>query len=307
VLAVPYAVTANTASNLSGTLPVAQLSGTVLNSSLPASPSFSGTVTANSFSGNGVGMTNVPGTVQWQTVQATGVQAQPNMGYLLTNNAQVTVTLPASPSMGDVTRITCLGSNGWSAALNQGQAILANSRSIYWNGHAINRGWSSVTSSTNGSKLVAVDRGLFGGGGLIYTSIDGGTNWIARESNREWRSVASSADGSKLVAMSGGAYSGNGADGGQIYTSTDSGVTWTARDSNRHWMSVASSADGNKLVAVESGGLIYTSTDSGATWSPSTSPSSSYVGAQYSSIELQYVGNGLFVPISHEGPNPTVY
>ena len=174
--------------------------------------------------------------------------------------------------MGDVTRITCLGSNGWSAALNQGQAILANSRSIYWNGHAINRGWSSVTSSTNGSKLVAVDRGLFGGGGLIYTSIDGGTNWIARESNREWRSVR-----------------------------------WTARDSNRHWMSVASSADGNKLVAVESGGLIYTSTDSGATWSPSTSPSSSYVGAQYSSIELQYVGNGLFVPISHEGPNPTVY
>src|SRR2546421_8900397 len=46
--------------------------------------------------------------------------------------------------------------------------------------------------------------------------------------------------------------------------------------------------------------------DSGATWGPSTSPSSSYVGAQYSSIELQYVGNGLFVPISHEGLNPTV-
>ena len=120
--------------------------------------------------------------------------------------------------MGDVTRITCLGSNGWSAALNQGQAILANSRSIYWNGHAINRGWSSVTSSTNGSKLVAVDRGLFGGSGLIYTSIDGGTNWIARESNREWRSVASSADGNKLVAVE---------SGGLIYTSTDSGATWS--------------------------------------------------------------------------------
>jgi hypothetical protein len=55
----PYAFFANTASNLSGALPAAQLSGTLQNSSLPASPTFSGAVTANSFSGNGASVTGV--------------------------------------------------------------------------------------------------------------------------------------------------------------------------------------------------------------------------------------------------------
>jgi hypothetical protein len=55
----PYAIFAETASNLSGVLPAAQLSGTILNSSLPASPNFGGTVTAGSFSGDGAGVTNV--------------------------------------------------------------------------------------------------------------------------------------------------------------------------------------------------------------------------------------------------------
>ncbi|HAO80425.1 MAG TPA: hypothetical protein DCQ92_15945, partial [Verrucomicrobia subdivision 3 bacterium] len=56
----PYAVFANTASNLSGTLPTAQLSGTIANGNLPASPSFSGNVTATGgFAGNGANVTNV--------------------------------------------------------------------------------------------------------------------------------------------------------------------------------------------------------------------------------------------------------
>lgn len=55
----PYAVAANTASNLLGALPASQISGTIPNASLPASPSFSGTVTANNFSGNGANLTNV--------------------------------------------------------------------------------------------------------------------------------------------------------------------------------------------------------------------------------------------------------
>jgi hypothetical protein len=58
----PYAVAANAASNLLGTLPASQISGTVPNASLPASPSFSGTVTANNFSGNGANLTNVNAT-----------------------------------------------------------------------------------------------------------------------------------------------------------------------------------------------------------------------------------------------------
>jgi hypothetical protein len=52
----PYAIAA---SNLTGTLPATQLAGSILNASLPASPTFSGTVTAASLSGNGANVTNV--------------------------------------------------------------------------------------------------------------------------------------------------------------------------------------------------------------------------------------------------------
>lgn len=55
----PYAIMANNASNLLGTVPAAQLSGTLQNSSLPANPTFSGTVTANAFSGSGTGLTGL--------------------------------------------------------------------------------------------------------------------------------------------------------------------------------------------------------------------------------------------------------
>lgn len=55
----PYAVFANTASNLSGSLPAAQLNGPIANGNLPASATFAGTVTANYFSGSGAGVTNV--------------------------------------------------------------------------------------------------------------------------------------------------------------------------------------------------------------------------------------------------------
>jgi trimeric autotransporter adhesin len=55
----PYATFANSASNLLGALPAAQVSGTLNNGNLPVSPAFSGTVTATAFAGNGAGVTNV--------------------------------------------------------------------------------------------------------------------------------------------------------------------------------------------------------------------------------------------------------
>jgi hypothetical protein len=56
----PYSITAITASNLSGLLPAGQISGTILNSSLPANPNFSWTVSAGGgFLGNGASVTNV--------------------------------------------------------------------------------------------------------------------------------------------------------------------------------------------------------------------------------------------------------
>ena len=55
----PYAAFAGSASNLLGTLPAAQLSGTVASGALPPSPNFSGTVTAGIFSGSGTNLTSL--------------------------------------------------------------------------------------------------------------------------------------------------------------------------------------------------------------------------------------------------------
>ena len=135
--------------------------------------------------------------------------------------------------------------------------------------HNIGSGtFSDLASNSDGTKLVATVNG-----GQIYTSIDSGATWTARDVDRAWSSVASSSDGAKLVAT---------VNGGKIYTSIDSGASWTERsiisgDGDRAWSSVASSSDGTKLVATvnngdENGnGNIWASTDSGVSWSRSSS------------------------------------
>jgi hypothetical protein len=189
--------------------------------------------------------------------------------------------------------------------------------------------WSGVASSGNGSNLVAVING-----GQIYTSSSSGASgsWIARDSNRAWVSVASSTDGGRLVAA---------VNGGDLYVSTDFGTNWfvTGPGSPLNWTSVASSADGARLAAVINLGGIHVSTDSGANWQPrnglpllgwTTVASSAdgstlaaagsstqiYVaskatttlgtagrltGARLSAVELEYLGNGQFMPISYVG------
>lgn len=157
-----------------------------------------------------------------------------------------------------------------------------------WTARDSNRNWTSVASSSDGSKLVAVVSG-----GQIYTSTNSGINWTARESIRSWRAVTSSTDGSKLAAV---------VNGGQVYTSTDLGMNWTPHESSQLWYSVASSSDGSKLIAVVENGQIYTSTPPSATPGATTAGTAgSLTGGQGSAIELQYIGNNQFMPISHEG------
>src|SRR6185369_13851287 len=145
----------------------------------------------------------------------------------------------------------------------------------------------SVASSNDGTKLAAVDAG-----GQIYTSSDSGVTWSAHFFTRSWADVTSSADGTRLAAV---------VAGGQIYVSSDSGLSWTPRESNRLWFSIASSADGSKLVSVVTNGQIYTSNPLALTTSTTTGTAGFLTGGQSTAIELQYIGNGLFIPLSHEG------
>ncbi len=190
--------------------------------------------------------------------------------------------------------------------------------------------WTSVASSANGSNLVAVANG-----GQIYTSTNAGSSWQQRvSSSLAWNCVASSSDGSRLVAVLGngsiynstdygatwtlnptttasGSSVASSSDGnrvvaaygstsvsGNIYTSTDSGATWAPGNApSAKWLGVASSSDGSLLAAVAYNGNIYVSSQASTT----TGTAGYLNGAQHTAIELMYVGNNLFLPLSHEG------
>ena len=221
------------------------------------------------------------------------------------------------------------------AAINNGYLYTSTSSgaSGSWTARGSVQIWSAVASSADGTKLVAAVNG-----GQIYTSTNSGANWVASASsqNLNWTALASSADGNRLLATASGGQvylsvdagatwtatsqptigaawscAASSADGsrlaiayadtasGYISTSSDSGATWLQRTSstNVSWSGIASSANGSKLVAVVNGGYLYTSSQGNTT----TGTTGYLFGAQQAAIEVDYAGNGIFIPLSHEG------
>jgi photosystem II stability/assembly factor-like uncharacterized protein len=137
--------------------------------------------------------------------------------------------------------------------------------------------WNCVTSSSNGTILVA---GILGGG--IYRSIDGGSTWLTTNAptDGQWTGLACSSDGTKLVAVSTGSENSSGVTSlGYIYTSTNSGSSWTKANAPfKFWQSVASDSSGTNLVAAAPtngryatyNGGIFTSNDGGSSWQEQT-------------------------------------
>jgi hypothetical protein len=314
LLPVPYAIFANSASNLLGTLASTQLSGT-----LPASAfvGYTNTVTltnsgnsfGGTFSGNGTNLVNLNasqltggtvadarlstnvallntnqtftgantftnlygnsfagtffgnGLVGWVATNGTAIQAQIDHGYLLTSPQLVAVKLPATPVAGDIVRISGAGAGGWFVSQNANQSIIGNfsgfANSPWLQSSAATLNWATLTSSSDGTKMVA---GANGAGNPLFISTDSGKTWSGSGSlSAAWQAVASSADGVKLVAAR---------NGNALYTSTNSGSTWNVRPApSANWSSVASSADGVRLVGAVNPGRIYVSGDSGMSWS----------------------------------------
>lgn len=242
-----------------------------------------GAVTSEKLAPGALGI--VQGTLPWVVVSGTFQQAEANKGYVAANAAEVTITLPATPAVGDIVRVSGAGAGGWKIAQNSGQMIAGSllvQPGTSWVARENSRNWTSIASSSDGSKLLASaydDR--------LYTSTDSGFTWTPRVTNQAWKAVASSADGTKLVAV---------VVNGQIHTSTDSGVTWVPRDSARNWSCVASSADGTKLVAAVQGGKIYKSIDSGVTWATAI-----FIDAQWNSIASSADGVRLLASSGSSG------
>lgn len=265
----------------------AMMSGNVPDGVITGAKLADGAVTSAKLAAGAVQSGNLaPGTVfSWQNVTGTAQTAQANTGYTANNAQQVTITLPATASIGDTVSVSGAGAGGWAIAPGAGQSVLGGSAAgSSWTAHGPAKNWVKLASSANGGKLVA---GAFSE--YLYTSADGGSSWTARmtDAARNWNGLASSSDGTKLVGA---------VVGGFVYTSADSGSTWTARvtDQFRGWQAVASSADGTKLAAAAPAYGIFTSTDSGVTWTPragTTTQSWSGLASSADGTKLVAVGN----------------
>ena len=111
----------------------------------------SGNSFIGSFFGNGL--------VGWIVVSGTSTQAMSDAGYLLISTQLTTVTLPPSPNVDDIVRISGAGAGGWKVAQNAGQAILGN-----FSGFTSSSWTVSGASTLSGMTLLVIGRYQNGGG-----------------------------------------------------------------------------------------------------------------------------------------------
>jgi hypothetical protein len=265
----PYSVQAANANsvaagNITGTLTTAQLPSSVVTNGA------GGLNLSGTFQGNGLGLTNVPGTLPEHVVSSSSANAQPNQAYDANNSSQVTLTLPTSANVGDIVQANGLGAGGWQVRATGSQFINGFQAGANWTvpAGAPNQPYYSFASSADGTKLIT---GTYNS--TIYTSGDGGATWVLQAGAPfgAWfsgQALACSSNGNNIVAVP---------RGGAIWTSGNGGVTWAPHPYTNSWQSVAASADGTKMVAVSVGqqnepnpdipGQIFTSADGGTTWS----------------------------------------
>jgi len=129
-----------------------------------------------------------------------------------------------------------------------------------------NLNWECITSSSDGTKLAAVEAGHYSDGGNIWISSDSGATWTERTvggGKQPWLTIASNSNGNILIA------GGRGNTDLGIYVSTDSGAIWVLKNSGNPptiTSSVAINANGTVMASARSGGDIYISPDTGETW-----------------------------------------
>ncbi len=107
----------------------------------------------------------------WTTVSGTSQTLVGDHGYIANHAGLTTFTAPTSPIAGQVNSLTGAGIGGWTLTLNAGQTLELGSpmtstiTGTVWTPRDSNRGWESITSSSDGATLAAVVDG-----GQIYTS-----------------------------------------------------------------------------------------------------------------------------------------
>jgi hypothetical protein len=221
----PYAIFAETARNVSGTISAAQL---------PASPNFSGTVTGGAFSDNGAGLTNLNVTALnglnasnfWQT-SGNNVAAGQFLGS--TNNQPLTLIANGLPAV-----VITPNASGPEIVLGTAQNTIASSSPgssiLGGNGNVVNTGSSYSVIGGGQSNSVSSVNGFIGGGSgnvLNYPDgfIGGGVNNIL---NSSYYSVIGGGNGNTVVSSSSTMI------GGGLQNTIDSGAYYTFLGGGQH-------------------------------------------------------------------------
>lgn len=300
VLPAPYAIFANSASNLVGELAASQLTGT-----LPASAftGYTNTVAltnganlfAGAFTGNGAAVTNV------SVTNLTGVladsQLPTNTAFLNSNQ-----TFTANNTFNGNNTFTNLYGNsfsgsffgnglvGWvvvpgtatNASIDTGY-LLTNSQMVTVSLPASARAGDIVRIACAGASGWQLAQAA--GQSVIGNFLSYGQTWYQSDAQAaDWTSIACSASGTKMMATA------SAVSGGSVYFSDDSGQSWEAiGPSTALWQAAAMSADGTALFAAVNSGYIYLSTNFGSTWS-TVSSSQDWLSIACSSDATRLVG-----------------
>ena len=176
----PYAAFANNASNVLGSIPATQLTGTVASTQLPASPVFSGTVSASNFAGNGAGLNNVNAATLngigassfWQVAgnSVTGGQFLGSLNFqpleLWVNNGRALRLEPTATDAGHAGLVNLVGGSpinyiqpGTYGSVIAGGGVVA---------YTYDNGGTDYTYY-NASNFISADLSFLGGG--VYNSI----------------------------------------------------------------------------------------------------------------------------------------
>lgn len=192
----------------------------------------------------------------------------------------------AQPTSGAILKSTNSGASWFSTGFGATGNFIscsADGSQLYTGGYAC---------SGNGTYLAKLS------GATIAISTNGGTNFpISVATPVAFNCLAVSGDCVKLIG---------GANPGLLYASANRGATWTAlTQTNQHWSGAWMSPDGSKLAVSVKASTIGGS-DGSVAWSavqmlPGAASTNGVSGGPGGAVELQYLGNGQFMPVSSAG------
>jgi hypothetical protein len=284
ILPVPYAIFANTASNLLGTLAVNQLAGTLSATQLAGTYSspvsftntgntFVGTVNVSgTFSGtafgNGAGLTNLNGSYVASGTVA-DARLSSNVAFLNGNQTFTGTNTFTNWNNSFTGNFFGNGLVGWVPVSNTSTQAVRDTGYLL-----LSSGLTTVTlpasSALQVGDIIRVAGAGTGGwtiqensGQSIIGNLSSYKNCLllAGATGADWRGLAASANGSLMYAA--GNFSGG------VWSSTSSGQSWNSLASvtGTGWFSIACSADGSRIFVAPSSGPIIMSTNGGLTWS----------------------------------------